>query len=276
MVLCSIYGSLGHTRGLNLNSEHAVMQIVVSVGRACDFYWYLSFFAWIMGFCSFVISRDVAWFWAFMRSQEHARRLNLNQSTQLCRLMCPLVAHVDFYWYFVFCMSHNIFGRLCVFGFLHGIWEFLGLSRCCYCRRLYVCTCQSYMSAVRYTITCGGPALRVHRAETMVDGLPRAASFVHEKLLRTRDRMTSSWAKTICAFWSFLDIAPQPPVQIAWDFVCGEFEVFRTLGRKSHVPENFIEKSWRHGQVRHMTARITCEILHCIEQFSEFVCIRGG
>ena len=26
---------------------------------------------------------------------------------------------------------------------------------------------------------CGGPALRVHRAETMVDGLPRAASYLY-------------------------------------------------------------------------------------------------
>ena len=34
-------------------------------------------------------------------------------------------------------------------------------------------------------VTRGGPALRAHRAETMVAGLPRAASIAHGELFRT-------------------------------------------------------------------------------------------
>ena len=80
----------------------------------------------------------------------------------------------------------------------------------CFARVIHAC----HRPVIR--ITRGGPALRVHRADTMVDGLPRAASLVHEKLLRTRARMTSNWANNyLCVLVGFLDIAPRPPIQIA-------------------------------------------------------------
>ena len=74
------------------------------------------------------------------------------------------------------------------------------------------------LSACR--MQCARPGLRVHRAETKVDGLPRAASYAawgnvtrraclksnsietHEKLRQRQGKLTSRWAKTIWDFWS--------------------------------------------------------------------------
>ena len=59
-----------------------------------------------------------------------------------------------------FCMGHG-FVVVCVFS------DFVAPVA-------VMCVCARPWRVVH--IACGGPALRVHRAETMVDGLPRAAS----------------------------------------------------------------------------------------------------
>ena len=78
----------------------------------------------------------------------------------------------------VFCVLHEPW---CFWSFV--FWDFcmvLRIFRAVAVLLLSEAVCFAQVSHVcpRYVIhiTCGGPALRVHRAETMVDGLPRAAS----------------------------------------------------------------------------------------------------